>query len=45
MQSDGEPLERVARYRMALVGGQWKIYGRLSDPDLPELGDPSTLGQ
>jgi len=45
LQSDSEPDERVARYRMALVGGQWKIYGRLSDPDLPELGAPSTLGQ
>jgi hypothetical protein len=42
---DGEQSERVARYRMSKVGGQWKIYGRLSDPDLPELGDPSTLGQ
>jgi len=45
LQSDGEQTERVARYRMSLVGGEWKIYGRLSDPDLPELGDPSTLGQ
>lgn len=42
---DGEQSERLARYRMSKVGDQWKIYGRLSDPDLPELGDPSTLGQ
>ncbi len=46
LQSDGGgESERVARYRMSLVDGQWKITGRLSDPDLPELGAPSTLGQ
>jgi hypothetical protein len=45
LQSDGEQSERIARYRMTLVGGQWKITGRLSGPDLPALGDPSTLGQ
>jgi hypothetical protein len=44
LESNGQT-ESVARYRMSLVGGQWKIHGRLTGPDLPELGDPSTLGQ
>jgi hypothetical protein len=46
MENNGNgPSERAIRYRMARVGDQWKIYGRLSGPDLPQLGDPSTLGQ
>ncbi len=38
-------VENNVRLKMMLVDGRWKISHQLQAPDLPALGDPTTLGQ